>query len=516
MFKTFQRRASRIGLTSNKFIISLDLQQLDLSHAEYKYSDDLYVFITLERGSKFSSSSEKPIDLEQIHGNPLLNKRVASANVTKDSEKDAGDNKEIIIEQNATAEPDSSAKLFPNSISTIRWNERLEIIATLYKDPQSNLYQEKNAVIKLKVVSKADLFQGNQERSMTIGKYTIPLHIILNEPSNTSSDGSTTSTTNDALFYYEKESKTSFQHFKETSLQSCLRIAQLAHQLGPSTSNTGGNGVSTNILNYPFASPLPTVNYQQQRNNRNSVSGNKLNYDDDEGDIRDDVSVSSLISHESEQSSHYDVGFDYSDLRETRAMNVLGPTSGVASSTIATKQIIDKTIDNITTAVRRTSLLGGPGLAGSQSTLTPIKADESNTAHGTPNVNYFANKELPSKFSRSRSMIVTNSTQQTANPRLGVAAGNMKAKSLGNLFPSVVSADSANDSANDGEKEVNNDNVGDEKTETDISGNRVQKTDTLDSLDLQITVSNLFAFFQTTTLLSHFSSSANYHTVHCP
>ena len=283
------------------------------------------------------------------------------------------------------------------------------MVATLYKDNTTNTFQEKNCLIKLKIIQKGDIVLGF-DKYQTVGKYSLDLHEIMNQLVQA---GISMNSIMGPV--YEREMKIVFQPFKKTSLQLTLRITSLSNQ-------------NTNAFN----SFIYGVNNRFPGSHAVSHDAD----DQDSSNHHEEASVSSYLSHDSD-----DIGFEYSDLRETR------PVSSHLPHQINTpSKIIDKTIDTI----RRSSLL--PTLKHEHSTSSNLSLEEhaldahhSSSSlgaghHGADKDSFYSSygvKDAASKLGRSRSMIVVGQTgRDGASPHKVVAS-----KSLSKLFPSQVSAE---------------------------------------------------------------------------
>eukprot|EP01040_Poterioochromonas_malhamensis_P012136 gene12136-13269_t len=373
MFQSIQRRASRLGTTTSKFILTIDLQSLELYHDEYLYPPDALVSITLERGAKFSSSSEKEIMLKDEEVNPL-NKRMSSA-------------------RKSFAEP--PAPHIPSTVSKISWNERLELVATLYKDANNQRFQEKDAVLKLKAIRRSDVIKG-LDKYQTVGKHDIHLHEILNKLLATDPQLSAV---------YDDDVAIVFQNFKKTSLHFHLRITPLNLNSHPSFSNPFNQFIYSANNTSLLDSPEPAV--------RGGA----------EEAIADNASVSSYLSHDDSES---DVGFDYADLRETRPMSVhvsvstpshLVETLRRSSSVMATPQAQPPPRDSGSTAQL-------------QSTADDVARDHFYSTYGV--------KEAATKLGRSRSMIAVGPRDSFHS---NASAIPVTPKTLSGLFPTATTSE---------------------------------------------------------------------------
>jgi hypothetical protein len=376
MFQQIQRRASRVGSKPQKVIVTIDLQTLELHSDEHTYPPDSLVSLTLERGSKFSSSSEKSIEWGQV--NPLNKQRNS------------------ITKENVTSTSPTDKKI----VSKVDWNERLEIVATLYKDTTSNTYQEKVCLLKMKIINDKEISLGFGNYQ-TIGKYALALHEIMNIV-----EASALSVQSIMGPVYEQEMKVVFQRFKNTSLQFNLRITTLMNSPNASAFNSFIYGKNSRSSFSMLSGPSGGVT----SNDDDDDNKNKSN--DDEGSISSD-----LYSHDSID----DICFEYTDLKETRPMiNQASPwKAGTNTTTTSTpgsamkKQSSNDDNNNIQ-------------ISSQQNSASSID---------------FSNYGKKDAKSRSRSMIVVGSNhplpakKQQPLPLAPVRQNNIQAKSLSGLFP---------------------------------------------------------------------------------
>jgi hypothetical protein len=395
MLQTFRRRASRIGLSSNKFIITVDLQSLEIHHDEYLYPLDSLVSIILERGVKFSSSSEKELTKETPDINPLKRRSIGKEEIEEKTKENNG--------PGTLSSPVQQRKsISSQNISNLGWNEKLELVATLYKDNSTGIYQEKDVNLKLKTIRKDDFLSGIENYS-TVGKYSLNLSEIINEMNNESVSS----------MFYEKEMKIKFSSFEKTSLSFLLRITPLFNQF---------NNNPFNQFLYTINSPGPSLHHSSSLLGASSgaTSGERGEKDEDA------ISVSSLISGDNSD----DIGFDYNDLKETRG-NSQRAKNGLFSSVLASPSSLRHL-----NFKRENSNNLSPEEINSQGAGTPQKPELRDTFYSQQ----FGRKSKEVK-GRSRSMIVVGS-----NHKMSIEKGrgsfspkepHLQSKSLSALFPSA-------------------------------------------------------------------------------
>jgi hypothetical protein len=400
MLQTFRRRASRIGLSSNKFIITVDLQSLEIHHDEYLFPLDSLVSIILERGVKFSSSSEKELSTETLDINPLKRRSIGKE-----------EQEERNIEKNGStpltlASPDQKRKSVASQNSShIGWNEKLELVATLYKDNSIGIYQEKDVNLKLKTIRKEDYLSGI-EKYTTVGKYSLNISEIINEMNNESISS----------MFYEKEMKILFSSFEKTSLSFLLRITPLFNQF---------NNNPFNQFLYTINSPGPSLHHSSALLDASSGGMNGETRERN-GENDDAISVSSMISGENSD----DIGFDYHDLKETRG-NSQRSKSGLFSSVLSSPSSLLQL-----NFKRENSHNISPEEISSVAVGTPQRPELRDTFYSQQ----FGKKSKEAK-GRSRSMIVVGSNHKmmTVNGKDNFSSkeAHLQSKSLSALFPSA-------------------------------------------------------------------------------
>lgn len=135
MFGTAKKHASRVGCLPAKFMFTVHIKSVLLPKDSPLISSGTILSVCFERGGKISSTNNKSCD------------------VSRQDPK--------------------------GTLSIIDINEKVELIATLYKDPKTNLYQEKSSKLILRQLKKNSIF--NLDAYKGLGIYTLQLNQFASE-----------------------------------------------------------------------------------------------------------------------------------------------------------------------------------------------------------------------------------------------------------------------------------------------------------------------------------------------
>lgn len=156
MLNKAKRRASRVGFSTTKFILSIDFIQLQLMNSEGLLPSGSLMSISLERGSKCVATEDKLFRYEDKEANPL-----------KSNPSNSNNNSSNLGSQQAVS-------------MLVNLLQRLELVATLYKEPGHDEFQEKDAIIKLRVTKKDKKNVFAMDNSIkTIGFHTLKLNEMI-------------------------------------------------------------------------------------------------------------------------------------------------------------------------------------------------------------------------------------------------------------------------------------------------------------------------------------------------
>jgi hypothetical protein len=154
MFGLVKRKAARVGLKSVKVVVTLEIDSLVVVNqtSDANLAPGSLLSVSFERGSKGVATEDRPLKFEDVDANPLRG-----------------------VSNSGLAVGGKVAHL-PG---------RLELVATLYHDPDTGVYQPKEAMVKLRVLQKKKAFQ--RETHKTLASHTLKLHelmagVVLEQP----------------------------------------------------------------------------------------------------------------------------------------------------------------------------------------------------------------------------------------------------------------------------------------------------------------------------------------------